>query len=102
MNRLISRIVSGLLLLLASLSPVHAQSKGAADANAAAYEIYSTGDYKAAAAIYEKLLKDYPTDGIVSSVQLQLAFCYYFLSAVRSGAEHSRKGRVRSAAIART
>ena len=80
MNRLISRIVSGLLLLLASLSPVHAQSKGAADANAAAYEIYSTGDYKAAAAIYEKLLKDYPTDGIVSSVQLQLAFCYYFLA----------------------
>jgi TolA-binding protein len=80
MNRLISRIVSGLVLLLAPLVPVSAQSKGAADAYAAAYETYSSGDYKAAAAIYEKLLKDYPTDGIIPSVQLQLAFCYYFLT----------------------
>jgi TolA-binding protein len=60
--------------------PVRAQSKGAADAYAAAYETYSSGDYKAAAATYEKLLKDYPTDGIISSVQLQLAYCYYFLA----------------------
>ncbi len=80
MNCLILRIVCGLLLLLALLVPAQAQSKGAADAYAAAYEIYSSGDYQAAAAIYEKLLKDYPTDGIVSSAQLQLAFCYYFLA----------------------
>ena len=80
MNCLILRIVCGLLLVLAPLVPAQAQSKGAADAYAAAYEIYSSGDYQAAAAIYEKLLKDYPTDGIVSSAQLQLAFCYYFLA----------------------
>ncbi len=80
MHRLILRTISGLLLMLALLGPVQAQSKGAADAYAAAYETYSSGDYKAAAAAYEKLLKDYPTDGIVPSAQLQLAFCYYFLT----------------------
>jgi TolA-binding protein len=80
MNRPILRIVFGLLLLLALLGLAQAQSKGAADAYAAAYEIYSSGDYQAAAASYEKLLKDYPTDGIASSAQLQLAFCYYFLA----------------------
>ena len=79
MNRLIFRLACGLMVLLASLAPMRAQSKSAADANAAAYEIYSSGDYKAAAAAYEKVLKDFPTDGIASSAQLQLAFCYYFL-----------------------
>ena len=80
MNRLILRLASGTMVLLASLAPMRAQSKGAADANAAAYEIYSSGDYKAAAAAYEKVLKDFPTDGIAPSVQLQLALCYYFLA----------------------
>ena len=80
MNRLILRLASGFMVLLASLAPMRAQSKGAADANAAAYEIYSSGDYKAGAAAYEKVLKDFPTDGIASSAQLQLAFCYYFLA----------------------
>ncbi len=80
MNRLIPRLASGFMVLLVSLAPMRAQSKGAADANAAAYEIYSSGDYKAGAAAYEKVLKDFPTDGIASSAQLQLAFCYYFLA----------------------
>jgi TolA-binding protein len=80
MNRLILRLASGFVVLLASLAPMQAQSKAAADANAAAYEIYSLGEYKAAAAAYEKVLKDFPTDGIASSAQLQLAFCYYFLA----------------------
>ena len=43
------------------------------------YEVYSSADYKNAAAIYQKLLKDYPTDPIVPAAQLQLAFCFYFL-----------------------
>jgi TolA-binding protein len=80
MNRLILRLVSGFTVLLAALTPVRAQSKGAADANAAAYTIYLSGDYQAAAAAYEKLLGDFPTDGVVSSAQLQLAFSYYFLA----------------------
>jgi TolA-binding protein len=80
MNRLILRLASGFVVLLASLAPMQAQSKAAADANAAAYEIYSLGDYKAAAAAYEKVVKDFPTDGIASSAHLQLAFCYYFLA----------------------
>ena len=79
MNRLILP-VSGLLLLLVWLGPAHGQSKGAAEAFAAGYEVYLSGDYKNAAAIYEKLLRDYPTDGIVPAAQLQLAFCYYFLA----------------------
>ncbi|HEY5769256.1 MAG TPA: tetratricopeptide repeat protein, partial [Terrimicrobium sp.] len=80
MNRLIFRLACALTVLLASLASTRAQSINAADANAAAYEIYSSGDYKAAAAAYEKVLKDFPTDGIASSAQLQLAFCYYFLA----------------------
>ena len=66
MNRLILRLASGFVVLLTSLAPMQAQSKAAADANAAAYEIYSLGDYKAAAAAYEKVVKDFPTDGIAS------------------------------------
>ena len=80
MNRLFFRILPGYLLLLVSLTSLSAQSKPAGDANAAAYEIYSTGDYKNAAAAYEKLLKDFPTDGIVPTAQVQLAFSYYFLA----------------------
>jgi TolA-binding protein len=80
MNHLISRLAVGLIALLALITPARAQSKAAADANAAAYEIYSSGDYKSAAAAYEKLLKDFPTDGIAFSAQIQLAFCYYFLA----------------------
>jgi hypothetical protein len=44
MNRLILRLASGFVVLLTSLAPMQAQSKVAADANAAAYEIYSLGD----------------------------------------------------------
>ena len=66
MNRLILHLVSGFTVLLAALTPARAQSKTAADANAAAYTIYLSGDYKAAAAAYERILKDFPTDGMVS------------------------------------
>jgi TolA-binding protein len=79
MNRLIPFLFSGLILLVTAAS-LPAQSKPAADANSAAYETYSLGDYTAAAAAYEKLLKEYPTDGIVPNAQIQLAFCYYFLA----------------------
>lgn len=67
------------LLLLAAPS-LHAQSKGAADANAQAYEIFASGDYANAAAAYEKLLKDYPTDGIIPSVTIQLAYSYFLMA----------------------
>ncbi len=80
MNRLIFRFLPVCLLLLVSAASLTAQSKPAADANAAAYDIYSTGDYQNAAAAYEKLLKDFPTDGIVPGAQVQLAFAYYFLA----------------------
>jgi TolA-binding protein len=80
MNHLISRLAIGFIALLASIAPTRAQSKAAADANAAAYEIYSGGDYRSAAAAYEKLLKDFPTDGIAPFAQIQLGFCYYFLA----------------------
>jgi len=80
MNRLIFRIVPGCLLFSVFTASLSAQSKPAADANSAAYEIYSTGDYKNAAAAYEKVLKDFPTDLIVPNAQIQLAFSYYFLA----------------------
>ncbi len=73
------RILPCCFILLAPLASLHAQSKPAADANAAAYEQYSTGNYQAAADAYAKILKDFPTDGIASGVQLQLALSYFFL-----------------------
>ena len=79
MNRLKSFLLSGLLITVLSVGLAQAQSKGAAEAFATGYEVYSSGDYKNAAAIYEKLLKDYPTDPIVPAAQLQLAFSLYFL-----------------------
>jgi len=67
------------VFLLASTFSVRAQSKAAADANAAAYELYSNGDYKAAADAYEQLLKNFPTDSSVPGAQVQLAFSDFFL-----------------------
>ena len=74
MNWLKSSLLFGVLIMLLSVGWAQAQSKGAAEAFAAGYEVYSSGDYKNAAAIYEKLLKDYPTDPIIPAAQLQLAF----------------------------
>ncbi len=59
--------------------PLRAQSAGAAAANDAAYNLFSAGDYPAAAAAYDKLLKDYPTDPIAMLATIQLAFSQFFL-----------------------
>lgn len=65
---------------LVSISqPLQAQSPGASAANEAAYSLFSTGDYAAAAAAYEKVLKDYPTDAVVQIATIQLAFSQFFL-----------------------
>lgn len=66
------------LLFLIVLSPVRAQSQGASAANDAAYALFSAGNYPAAAAAYEQLLKDYPTDAVVPVATVQLAFSQYF------------------------
>ena len=58
---------------------LRAQSKGAADANEAAYALFLSGDYPGAAAAYEKVLADYPTDSIVPAATIQLAYSQYFL-----------------------
>ena len=67
------------LSLAVTCMPLAAQSPGAAQANTEAYNLFSGGDYAGAAAAYEKLLKDYPTDAIVPVAQIQLAFSYFFL-----------------------
>jgi TolA-binding protein len=59
--------------------PLSAQSTGAAAANEAAYNLFSAGDYTGAAAAYEKVLKDYPTDPVAMVATIQLAFSQYFL-----------------------
>jgi TolA-binding protein len=79
MIRQILRLLPCCLILVAPLATLRAQSKPAADANTAAYELYASGNYQAAADAYAKILKDFPTDGIVPSVQMQLAFSYFFL-----------------------
>lgn len=68
-----------LVTLAMCASAAKAQSPGAADANNAAYALFSAGNYEEAAKAYEKLLKDYPTDLVVGIGQIQLAFAYYFL-----------------------
>jgi len=79
MTRLPITFLLAATISLLPTSGVFAQSKGASDANAAAYEIYSSGKYADAAAAYEKLIKDYPTDAVVTVAQTQLAFSYYLL-----------------------
>lgn len=68
-----------LAVFIAALSAAWAQSPGAAQAFNEAGNLFSGGDYAAAAAAYEKLLKDYPTDAVVPAAQIQLAFCQFFL-----------------------
>lgn len=80
MIRLTLRILPCCLIAFGPLASLHAQSKPAADANAAAYELYASGNYQAAADAYAKVLKDFPTDGIVPTAQMQLAFTYFFLA----------------------
>ncbi len=74
--KLLLPLIAGLAFCVPS---VEAQSPGAADANNAAYALFSAGNYAEAATAYEKLLKDYPTDVVVGIGQIQLAFAYYFL-----------------------
>ncbi len=72
-----------LLLILVAESvwcgSLQAQSKAAADANEAAYALFLSGDHAGAAAAYEKVLADYPTDLVVPTAAIQLAFAQFFL-----------------------
>ena len=79
MNALPARLAIVVLTAVFFSHPLLAQSPGAAAANEAAYNLYSAGDYTAAAAAYEKLLKDYPTDPVFQVATVQLAFSQYFL-----------------------
>ena len=60
MIRLTLRLLPCCFLVLAPLAALHAQSKPASDANAAAYELFSAGNYQGAADAYAKILKDFP------------------------------------------
>ncbi len=72
-------VLATILVFLSLLvHPARAQSKGAADANEAAYTLFSAGDYSGAEAAYEKLLKDYPTDVLVPVATIQLAYSQFF------------------------
>jgi len=79
MKALPVRLIVVVLTAVLCSSPLRAQSSGAAAANEAAYNLYSTGDYTAAAAAYEKVLKDYATDPVAQIATVQLAFSQYFL-----------------------
>ena len=68
-----------LIAVLLSQYPLRAQSAGAAAANDAAYNLFSAGDYPAAAAAYEKVIHDYPTDPVFMIASIQLAFSQFFL-----------------------
>lgn len=64
--------------LLAVLLPAAALAQDAArTAFDEANNIYIGGDYAAAVAAYEAVLKDYPTSTVVPNTQIQLAFAYY-------------------------
>ncbi len=80
MNRPVFFALLIVTVWIAPLAPGFAQSPGAAQANDAARELYSGGDYEGAVTAYEKMIKDYPTDSQVPVAQAQLAFSYYFLA----------------------
>lgn len=66
-------------ILLLAPERAAAQSQAAAAANEAAYNLFSAGNYAAAATAYEQLLKDFPTDSVVPIALVQLSFCQFFL-----------------------
>ncbi|MFV0336995.1 MAG: tetratricopeptide repeat protein [Chthoniobacterales bacterium] len=72
-------LVSFLLITTGSFSPLHAQSAGAAQTNKAALEAYQNGDYENAAKLYGELIKNYPTDALVTVARIQLGYSEYFL-----------------------
>jgi len=74
----VSPIVAVLSLIFIPAS-LQAQSPGAATANDAAYALFSAGNYAGASDAYQKILKDYPTDAVVPTASVQLAFSQYFL-----------------------
>lgn len=79
MKALPVRIATVVSIAVLAASSLHAQSPGAASANEAAYNLFSSGDYAGAAAAYEKVLKDYPTDAVAQIATIQLAFSQFFL-----------------------
>lgn len=62
-------------------SPLHlqAQSAGAAKTNNDALQAYQSGDYENAAKLYAELIKNYPTDALVTVARIQLGYSEYFL-----------------------
>lgn len=78
MKALPVRIATIILISAFCSGPLRAQSPGAAAANEAAYNLFSSGDYAGAAAAYEKVLKDYPTDAVFQVATIQLAFSQFF------------------------
>ena len=73
------RLLIVLLAVTSLCDALRAQSKGAADANDAAYALFLSSDYAGAAAAYEKVLADYPTDLSVPTATIQLALSQFFM-----------------------
>lgn len=71
-------LVGALISVLFPLGTGFGQSPAAAQANEAAYNLYLAGNYEEAAAAYQKLLTDFPTDGLVPVATVQLGFSYFF------------------------
>ena len=66
-----------LLIALVFSAPLARAQEAPQAAFEAANNIYNSGDYPAAVAAYEAVLRDYPTSTIVPNAQVQLAFAYY-------------------------
>jgi TolA-binding protein len=73
-------LVVTLPLLLLAPTSASAQSKAALAEYEAAYDLFSAGDHQAAAKAYEEVIRGYPTDILVQSATVQLAFCQFFLA----------------------
>jgi TolA-binding protein len=61
------------------LDNARAQSPAARSAFEAAGDLYMQGEYEAALAAYQQMLKDYPTDFLVPSATVQTGFANFFL-----------------------
>ncbi len=94
-NKFFSRAIPALMFfLIAATNPVIAQSPAAAQANLRAYDLYLAGNYEEAAAAYEQVLKDFPTDLLVPIMTVQLGFSYFFIGEFDKSLALLEKARV--------
>ncbi len=73
-------VVATALATGALIAPATVQAQATAEqASAAAFQRFTSGDYKQAVADYEAILKNYPTSTVIPEAQFRLGYLHYLL-----------------------